>query len=324
MLQTSLVVAALASIPSVFAYPTLADALNCRSGPGTNYEVVKSYTSGADITISCQVSGTDVYGLDVWDKTQDGCYVSDYYVDTNGADSVAATCSADGGSRDSTTYPVKVDSLNCRSGPGTGYDVVKSYTGGQELSITCQVSGTDVNGWDVWDKTQDGCYVSDYYVDTDGADSVAPDCGGDSGTTDPPPSDGSGGDIISAAQSQEGLPYVWGGGGCDGPSGGGFDCSGLTQYSICQTLNVEIPRTAQTQYDATDMGQRLPREDAQPGDLLFWADGGDCEGSVSHVAIYISDGWMVNAARTGTPVREQAIWEEYGGIYICPEVMRFW
>lgn len=32
--------------------------------------------------------------------------------------------------------------------------------------------------------------------------------------------------IVSAAQSQKGIPYVWGGGGCGGPSKGGYDCSG--------------------------------------------------------------------------------------------------
>ena len=36
----------------------------------------------------------------------------------------------------------------------------------------------------------------------------------------------SGSGIVSAAVKEEGLPYVWGGGGCNGPSSGGFDCSG--------------------------------------------------------------------------------------------------
>jgi hypothetical protein len=32
--------------------------------------------------------------------------------------------------------------------------------------------------------------------------------------------------IVSYAEKEKGLPYVWGGGGCKGPSKGGFDCSG--------------------------------------------------------------------------------------------------
>ena len=39
-------------------------------------------------------------------------------------------------------------------------------------------------------------------------------------------SSGTGAGIVSAATKKEGLPYVWAGGGCDGPSKGGFDCSG--------------------------------------------------------------------------------------------------
>ena len=80
-----------------------------------------------------------------------------------------------------------------------------------------------------------------------------------------PSSGGSG--IVSAAQREEGLPYVWGGGGCSGPSGGGFDCSGLTQYSVCKAVGKTIPRTAQTQYSSS-MGKHLPRASAQPGDMV--------------------------------------------------------
>jgi cell wall-associated NlpC family hydrolase len=37
----------------------------------------------------------------------------------------------------------------------------------------------------------------------------------------------SGSGIVAAAEKEKGLPYVWGGGGCKGPSKGGFDCSGM-------------------------------------------------------------------------------------------------
>ena len=47
-------------------------------------------------------------------------------------------------------------------------------------------------------------------------------------TPSPPTSGGSGQSLVDAAVKEEGLPYVWGGGGCDGPSGGGFDCSGTS------------------------------------------------------------------------------------------------
>lgn len=46
--------------------------------------------------------------------------------------------------------------------------------------------------------------------------------------------------IVKAADSQIGIDYVYGGGGCKGPSKGGYDCSGLTQYSVCKAQGKTI------------------------------------------------------------------------------------
>lgn len=217
----------------------------------------------------------------------------------------------------SASYPITGNNVNCRSGPGTSHSSVKTYKKGHKVKLTCQTSGTSVFGNNIWGKTSDGCYVADYYVKTGKSDYVTKKCSGK----------GSGGGsktgkaIIAAARKKKGLPYVWGGGGCKGPSGGGFDCSGLTQYAICTALKKTIPRVAQDQYNSK-LGKRVARSAAQPGDLLFWASGGDCKNKVAHVGIYIKKGWMINAARTGTPVREQEIWTSYGGEKICPYVMR--
>ncbi|KAH7146983.1 CHAP domain-containing protein [Dactylonectria estremocensis] len=64
------------------------------------------------------------------------------------------------------SYPITSDTLNCRSGPGTAFAVKKTYKKGQDVSITCQTEGDNVSGSSIWDKTSDGCYVSDYYVKT--------------------------------------------------------------------------------------------------------------------------------------------------------------
>ena len=82
-----------------------------------------------------------------------------------------------------------------------------------------------------------------------------------------------------------------------------------------------IPRTADTQYGSS-MGKHIPRAEAQAGDLIFWASSADCAGSVSHVGIFKEPGMMVNAAHTGTPVREQKIWISSGGESICPDAVR--
>ncbi|KAK3321886.1 CHAP domain-containing protein [Apodospora peruviana] len=79
------------------AYPIKADDVNCRSGPGTSYTVKKSYAKGKDISITCQTAGESIKGNNIWDKTSDGCYVSDYYVQTGTDGYVTKKCSSSGG-----------------------------------------------------------------------------------------------------------------------------------------------------------------------------------------------------------------------------------
>ncbi len=111
------------------------------------------------------------------------------------------------------------------------------------------------------------------------------------------PAAGGAAQAIQAAVSQLGVPYQWGG---ESP-GQGFDCSGLTQWAWGQA-GVGIPRTAAAQYDAIT---HVPMSDVQPGDLIFWTEGG----SISHVGIYVGNGEVVHAPSTGSVVRYQAVWE---------------
>ncbi|WP_397518358.1 NlpC/P60 family protein [Rhodococcus pyridinivorans] len=103
--------------------------------------------------------------------------------------------------------------------------------------------------------------------------------------------------IVDLAFKYLGLPYVWGGGNINGPSGGGFDCSGLTSYAVFAATGITLPRTSETQWH---IGTEVPLYAARPGDLLFgnWQAGGP-----GHVAIYIGGGQMVHAPTTGDVVR---------------------
>lgn len=96
-----LALAFVAITPIVNAYPITGDVVNCRSGPGTSYSVVKSYKKGTDVAITCQAAGTTVNGNEIWDKTSDGCYISDYYIRTGSSSYVTKKCdgsSSGGGS----------------------------------------------------------------------------------------------------------------------------------------------------------------------------------------------------------------------------------
>ncbi|BAH50780.1 NlpC/P60 family protein [Rhodococcus opacus] len=119
-----------------------------------------------------------------------------------------------------------------------------------------------------------------------------------------PLGDGAGGRVVESAVRYLGLPYVWGGGNIDGPSGGGFDCSGLTSFAVHAAAGIALPRTSETQWN---VGQEIPMDQARPGDLLFgnWQSGGP-----GHVAIYIGNGQMIHAPTTGDVVRIADVFPE--------------
>lgn len=114
----------------------------------------------------------------------------------------------------------------------------------------------------------------------------------------PVPVAGGAGGAVRAAESQLGVPYVWGG---ESP-GRGFDCSGLTQWSWRQA-GVGIPRTAAAQYAAIT---HVPMSAIQPGDLIFWDEGG----TIGHVAMYVGNGEVIQAPATGQTVSYHAIWTQ--------------
>jgi hypothetical protein len=100
--------------------------------------------------------------------------------------------------------------------------------------------------------------------------------------------------VLSAALSQIGVKYVWGG---EAP-GSGFDCSGLTQWAY-KTAGVALPRTSQAQYLATTP---VAASAAMPGDLVFSAGSDGTEQAPGHVGIYLGAGKYVDAPYTGTVI----------------------
>ncbi|MGH8920927.1 MAG: C40 family peptidase, partial [Actinomycetes bacterium] len=89
-------------------------------------------------------------------------------------------------------------------------------------------------------------------------------------------------------------PYVWG---AAGPSS--FDCSGLVQWAFAQA-GVGMPRVAADQARA---GLAVPVSQLQPGDLLFYHTDPTDPGYISHVAIYLGNGWMIQAPQPGMDVQ---------------------
>nr|WP_216914608.1 peptidoglycan DD-metalloendopeptidase family protein [Nocardia noduli] len=123
-----------------------------------------------------------------------------------------------------------------------------------------------------------------------------------------PGEDDAGTQIVEAAHDWLGTPYVWGGGGPQGPSGGGLDGPGLTSAAVFAASSgaVTLPRTAEQQWEA---GSEVPLSRAKPGDLVFSSFG---PRGPAQVGIYAGEGRMIQSApaapgRGGGGVGETAI-----------------
>ena len=90
------------------------------------------------------------------------------------------------------------------------------------------------------------------------------------------------------------MPYVWG---AAGPTA--FDCSGLVQWSLAQA-GVAMPRVAA---DQARTGPAVPVSRLAPGDLLFYHTDPTAPGYISHVAIYLGKGLMIQAPEPGMDVQ---------------------
>ncbi|HEY7174212.1 MAG TPA: NlpC/P60 family protein [Micromonosporaceae bacterium] len=90
------------------------------------------------------------------------------------------------------------------------------------------------------------------------------------------------------ACNQIGKPYVFG---AAGPNS--FDCSGLTMQAWA-SVGVSLPHNA---YQQKHSMPSVSYANLQPGDLVFYF------ASISHVTIYVGNGWVVSAPSTGDRVR---------------------
>ncbi|MBV9093018.1 MAG: C40 family peptidase [Streptosporangiaceae bacterium] len=104
---------------------------------------------------------------------------------------------------------------------------------------------------------------------------------------------------LQAALSRRGDPYAWG---AAGP--GEFDCSGLVVWAFAQE-GLALPHYTGSLWNS---GVHIPRSALEPGDLVFFFS------NISHVGIYLGDGYMVDAPDFGQTVRiDPVYWSAFVG-----------
>jgi probable lipoprotein NlpC len=95
--------------------------------------------------------------------------------------------------------------------------------------------------------------------------------------------------VINTAGKYENTPYRYG-----GIDSSGLDCSGFIYLTFKDALDVSLPRTSDGLYS---WAEKIPREKAQPGDLLFFKT--DSSGKISHVGLYLGEGQFIHSASSG-------------------------
>ena len=98
---------------------------------------------------------------------------------------------------------------------------------------------------------------------------------------------------VEFAHSRIGTPYVYG-----GTTDAGYDCSGFVQAAY-RNAGVNIPRTT---YEQAVYGRSVSRAELQPGDLIFYGNGGPS--TSYHVAMYIGNGQVIHSPQSGDRVKQ--------------------
>ncbi len=90
--------------------------------------------------------------------------------------------------------------------------------------------------------------------------------------------------IIETARTLAGAPYLWGGTTPDSP-----DCSGFI-YRLFRPYGIYLARNAD---DQAQMGEQIPFDQRQAGDLIFYSD--VAGGPVTHVGLYMGNDQLMDA-----------------------------
>ncbi|WP_252909376.1 C40 family peptidase, partial [Cutibacterium avidum] len=251
--------------------------LNLRNGASMSASVATSVTRGTALTTTGRTTGiwtqVNYHGHNLW--------ASSKYLTTTAKPTPTPKPTQ-------TTTVYTTANLNLRNGASMSASVATSVTRGTALTTTGRTTGTwtqvNYHGHNLW--------ASSKYLTTTAKPTPTP-------TPTPSPSvspSSARAAIVNYAKAQVGKAYIWGG---EGPIG--FDCSGLVLKAY-QQAGIYLPHYSGSQIAR---GHRISLDEIQPGDLFAKPGGG-------HVAIYVGNGQIVEAANPRAGVRLTSI---YSSLY---------
>ncbi len=176
-------------------------------------------------------------------------------------------------------------SVNIRSGPGTGYIAV----GTAEKGTAYAVDGKTGSWYIVWYKNRTVYIHADYVVTFSLPRS-------DNETVE---------EVISQGYRQIGVPYVYGavrqhdgyGNYLKGFTTSKFDCSSLVQYVFNEGADVLLQTTTRTQ---VKQGEFVPRGQLSRGDCIYFTNAVRQNNTgverIGHVAIYLGNNYILHTA----------------------------
>ncbi len=152
------------SVPTARSYPVRATLDGRTAKDLNNHAVPNKYLEGTRVVVVCQSSGGATYGgSTIWDLTEDGLWIPDYYVGTgySGFSPTIPRCTVP----KSYTVTATLDGRTNKSLTNHAYP--NRYPVGSTIKVKCQAYGQRTyNGSYLWDRTTDDLWVPDYYVKT--------------------------------------------------------------------------------------------------------------------------------------------------------------
>ncbi len=248
-----------------------ASKLNVRNNIGTNSPIVSSLSKDTVVTVLETKDGWDKISINNITGWVSNSYLTNYtQTNTNTNNNTATEQVAQ--TNNQKTLVITASVLNVRNSASSSGAILG------KLTYNTNVIAVGIeNGWYKIKYNNNYAYISAEYAKEQDVLSSRGDYVRDDSNIAAM--------LADKACTYLGHKYVYG-----GASPSGFDCSGLVYY-VYKNYVTGLPRGATSQ---SKLGQYVEKENLQKGDLIYFTENQGT--NITHVGIYLEDGYFVHAA----------------------------